>query len=295
MSLQQTAITLAPTWKEKGLRVTGGSPAVHEKVAVTLSGAAQDSGGGVYVAPEGLAVRIFPVSGRLSGTAEAACHPVAVSRQHAFDYARFPLAATDAWTVDGQDLKCVIDLDRDNLIREFHGAPADHLIEAFVTVESGGADNLYACGRIMIRNWIVDAGDPVPGSSVLKQRVDDLEEGLSDHAHTGADGSVKTDHVNLLNKGVRTHAEIDGLFGTVAGKAEGNDLTAEAVARYNADAALDTRVEDIELAMPGKSDKPAQQVLDAISDLEILPVLFTENHMRQKLNELVAIVKGLYP
>ena len=290
MSLQQTEITLTPTWSEKGLKVSGGAPAVREKVFVTLKSSVTENGG----IPDGLTLRIFPTHGQIFPCFVQPFQDF-VLQHPSLDYARFPLSDTDSWTISDEDLTCLIDLNTENLIREFKCSSADDLLEAFVVVESGGdTDNLYALGRMMIRNWMVDSGDPVPGSSFLKQRVDALETKTSNHAHTGGDGSVKIDHANLLNKGVRSHAEIDQLFYTVGQKANVIDLTAETTARGSADTAIGLRVTSLENALPGKANKPAQSVLDAISALTSLSTPFTETQMYQKVNEIVSIVKGLY-
>ena len=333
MALQHTALTLTPTWKEKGLRVTGGMPAVREKVILTLVGAAQENGegSGEFSAPEGLAIRVFPANPgcvhhmRPSGEMSLPYHPLP---PRGFDYARFPLTDEDAWEVDGQDLKCVLDLNTENLLREFRFAPAECQIDALVTVESGAADNLYAIGRISIQNWHIDSGDPVPGSTILKRLVDSLFALLSSHAHKGTDEdpTQKISHTDLADKGTWTHPEIETRINTHTANTENphhvtleqvggvsavqveaklsahnasgsahtdirNLIKAETDARETAVASLAATVQS---ALNDKQGKPPASVLAAIAALDDLPVVFTENQMRQKMNEIIAILKGAY-
>ena len=174
MALKATELTLTPTWANKGLTVTGGNPAVREKVALTLIGAATEGGG----VPDGLVVRIVPM-GRPCPAGLPPWHPLTPVVE-TVEYARFPLAPGDVWTVAGTDLTGTVDLNTVALASVFGQTSADVQLEARILVESGSADNLYACGRLIIRNWPDNEDAPVAGSSALKLRVDALDTALAE-------------------------------------------------------------------------------------------------------------------
>lgn len=260
MPLQPTYLTLTPTWANKGMTVTGGAPAVWEKVNLRVVGAATVEGG----IPDGFIVRVIPV-GHTCG-ALPPWHAAVAAVPTPVEYARFPLAADDVWTVDGADLTAVLELGTEALEAVFGGTPADSQVEVRIVAESASADNLYAMGRLIIRNWLQDGADPVAGSSALKLRVDALETGMEaetaarvaadeDEAEARAEADLllanavagKADSVALLqeiaDRTAVVQAEADarvaadaGLANAIAAKADAGALAAETSNRVAADA-----------------------------------------------------------
>ena len=273
MALQPTALTLTPEWVDKRLSIVGGSPAVHEKVEITLTGGATALG----AVPSNLVLRIHSPGSASWPT----WHPLYTASGNAqpLEFARFPLTSTDAWAVSGDNLTCTIDLDTAALIAVFGNRSYDAIIDAVAVIESGAADNLYAVGRLRIRNWIINTGDPVLGSSVLKTRVDDLETALGaetaareeadtaeSQARAAADAALNSRVNNsalagdllqeihdrtaadLYEAGVRAAADL-ALTDSIAGKAPMTAVTAETVARQQAVADEAQTREDADIAL----------------------------------------------
>jgi len=258
--LQQTTLTLTPTWANKGLRVEGG-PAVREKVVLRVVGAAvpDPADPNQFVAPDGLTVRVFPdrsgahcypfsqpahlfKSEVISHKSEVISHKAEVLLTSDLslmtsDYARFPLEETDAWAVDGNDLIGVIDFNTRSLAHVFRGRGALEVESAIIVVESGEADNLYAVGQLLIRNWRTDTGDPVPGSSWLRRAFDALAALFNGHAHKAntEDPTLRVDHNDLLNRGSMTHPQLEQGIGDAQGAA---DAAGQLAATANANATL---------------------------------------------------------
>lgn len=235
MPLQATSLTLTPTWVNKGLTVAGSAPAVREKVLLRVVGAATAEG----TVPAGFYVRIVPVGHPC--TVYPPWHPAVATVPAPVEYARFPLAAADVWTVDGLDLTATLDLNTEALEDVFADTPVESQIEARVILESGSADNLYAVGRIIFRNWPQDGEDPIAGSSALKLRVDALETGLTaetdariavDDAET--DARIAAD--DLLAAALSGKADSGSVLQEIADRTAA--VQAEAAARVAADAAL---------------------------------------------------------
>ena len=222
MSVKHTFLKLEPTWSQKGIKISG-SPAVREKVQVTLVDALTEEGN----IPEGLVLRVF-------GNVMMPCHtnPSVYHRDRRYDFARFPLNDGDEWQIEGDNLTCVMDFNTEPLIHQFRGLDPMACIEAYIGVESGSKDQLYALGRIRIRNWTINQGDPVPGSSALAQKVDGLETALAEHAHTGNDGSTQVNHDDLINAGSMTHSQLEQQIGSLENTC--NDLNNEVLGHINA-------------------------------------------------------------
>lgn len=230
MPLQPTSLTLTPTWVNKGLTLTGGAPALREKVAIRVIGAATALG----AVPAGFIVRLVPVGHPC--TVYPPWHPAVATVPVAVEYVRFPLAAGDVWTVAGADLTATMDLNTAALEAAFAGTPIDSQIEARFVLESGSADNLYAVGRAVVRNWPQNGEDPVAGSSALKLRVDALEADLADETETRAAADVSE---------AATRAAADGVLnGRIAVKADEAALLQEIADRTAADAAHAARTDN---------------------------------------------------
>lgn len=242
MALQATILTLTPEWNEKRLSVVGGSPAVHEKVKLTLTGAATDESG----VPSELVVRVFSAGGSACGV--PAWHPLADTMPDAVaEFARFPLTDTDEWAVSGSDLTCTLNLNTAVLGAVFAERSYDASVDAVIVVESGAEDNLYAVGRLRIRNWVINTDDPVLGSSVLKSRVDDLETAMETEESTREAADTAETDARLAGDsalGVR----IDGCASSGALAQEVADRAAadisEASARSAADSVLNNAIAD---------------------------------------------------
>jgi len=244
MPLQPTALTLTPTWVNKGMTVAGGAPAVNEKVSLRVVGGATAEG----AVPDGFYVRLVPVGHPC--TIYPPWHPAVATVPVAVEYARYPLADADVWTVDGADLTATLELGTAALIAVFGGTPVDSQVEARVVCESGSADNLYAVGRVVIRNWAQDGEDPVVGSSALKLRVDALETDLA--AETEARAAA--DSAETL---ARITAD-DILAGVISGKADAGAVLqeiADRTAAVQAEALARAAADDVLTnALAGKED-----------------------------------------
>lgn len=222
MSVRHTFLRLEPTWAQKGIKISG-SPAVREKVQVTIVDALTEEGN----VPDGLVLRVF-------GNVMMPCPTMSGRYEHdrRYDFARFPLNDGDEWQIEGDDLTCVIDFNTVPLIRQFHGLDPMACIEAYIGVESGSKGQLYALGGLRIRNWTINQGDPVPGSSALAQKVDGLEAALAEHAHTGNDGSAQVSHNDLLDAGSMTHSQLEQQIGNLENTC--NDLNNDILGHVNA-------------------------------------------------------------
>lgn len=194
MAITQTYLTVTPTWSNKQLTMSG-AIAVREAVDLRLVGCAEDTS---------IVFKISSEDGRV-------------------DYAKFPFAAGDAWTVDGNDLTATLSLNTDLFIAAFAPyGPEDHLCTS-VSVASATNANLYALGRKQVKNWVENPSDPVAYKTPLADAVDALEEDLdaldakfTAHTHDGtAAGGPRIPHANLLGAGSNTHAAIDAALVTL--------------------------------------------------------------------------------
>lgn len=195
MATVPTALTLTPTWSGKKLTVDGDA-SVRETVTVTLAGCADDAS---------IVLKVSSENGRV-------------------DYAKFPNAADDAWTVSGSDLTATLSLNTETLIAAFAPWGPDDRIDFVWTVASRTNSNLYAKGHKQLGNWMEDADDPVAYSTPLaddiasaQEDIDALQANFGSHLHDGtASGGSRVPHGNLLGVGTNSHADIDAALVTLA-------------------------------------------------------------------------------
>lgn len=196
MAVTLTSLTVTPSWTDfKRLTISGGV-SVRESVALRIVGCGDDTS---------VVFKISSEDGRV-------------------DYAKFPFAATDAWTVSGSDLTATLTLNTALLVAAFASYGPDDRIDVSVTVASRTNSNLYAKGRMQIGNWIENEDDPVAYSTpladdldALETAVDDLSDAFDAHNHDGTTGKgVKIAHSNLVGAGTNTHAAIDAALVNLA-------------------------------------------------------------------------------
>lgn len=251
MAVTPTALTITPTWSAKRLTVTGDA-AVRESVALTISGCSDDTS------------IVFKVS----------------SEDGRVDYAKFPFAAGDAWTVSGDDLTGTLNLNTDLLVAAFASLGPDDRLPFSFSVASATNANLYAKGCKQIGNWCENIDDPVAYATPLSDAVesaqadlDVLEAVFAAHDHDGTD-SPKVAHGNLNDIGVNTHAAIDAALVTLA----------SGVATNASNIAIQTgRIDELEGTGLTTGDFASVDALASGS---------TVKQVIAKVNALIAILKG---
>jgi len=181
MSVTQSFLTITPTWENKKLTVTGYA-SVRESVVLRIVGCADDTS---------IVFKLSSENGRV-------------------DYAKFPNAVDDAWTVDEEngDLVGTLNLNTDLLVAAFAPWGPEDRIDLICTVASKTNSNLYALGHKQIGNWMENTDDPIAFSTPLADDISDLEQAFGSHDHDGSN-SPKVDHANLIGKGFNTHDQID--------------------------------------------------------------------------------------
>jgi len=252
MSITLSYLTVTPTWDRKTLTLAG-DVAVREAVALTIVGCATDTS------------VVFKMS----------------SEDGRVDYAKFPNEDTDAWTPSGSDLTGTLSLNTDLLVAAFAGLGPMDTITLVCTVASRTSSNLFAIGQKAVKNWMEDADDPVPYSTPLADAIDDLTTDFEEHTHDGTD-APKVSHANLTNIGSNTHEQIDlALAGLTA-----TDITHTSGIATNAlnIAANAQAIADLDAATLQNSD---------FATVDALPTgTTTTKALREKLNEILAILKG---
>lgn len=195
MPITPSFLTVTPTWASKRLTVDG-SASVREAVTLRVVGCGTDPS---------VVFKISSENGRV-------------------DYAKFPNADTDAWTVDGDDLTATLNLNTTLLVAAFAPWGPEDRLDFIFTVASATNSNLYAVGHKQIGNWMEDTDDPVAYSTPLADAVEELDASLtalqnsfSTHAHDGsAGGAPRIPHGNLTDVGTNTHAAIDAALVTLS-------------------------------------------------------------------------------
>ncbi len=257
MSVTLTSLTVTPSWGPQKRLTLSGDPAVNEHVALRLVGCAEDTS------------VVFELSSEDGRTT----------------YARFPWAAADSWTVDGDDLTATLNLKTDKLVAAFRGLGPQDRVTALATVASVTNVNLYAMGRHSLRNWVVSDADPVAYVSAIKvdiaaldERLTDAETLLGEHAHTGgADGSAVS-HSSLTNKGTMTHTALEAALGS---------LTAAVNENVGAVATLGSRVDSVATAADAVAvDAPE-------TDLDKMGLETITNSLTQMYNWIQGFKGGL--
>lgn len=252
MSVTVTALTVTPTWSNKRLTLDG-SVSVRESVALRIVGCGDDTS---------VVFKISSENGRV-------------------DYAKFPNADGDSWTEDGGDLTATLNLNTALLVAAFAPWGPDDRLSFVCTVASATNSNLYAKGCMQIGNWMEDVDDPVAYSTPLADAIDALEEDFAAHTHDGTD-APKVDHTNLLNVGANTHDQIDSA------------LTSHAASIVTLSSGVNTNALNIAANAQAISDLDDAAVqYDDFDAVDALPTGTTTTKMlREKLNEILAILKG---
>lgn len=224
MAVTLTTMTLTPTWSGKGLTVSGDA-SVRESVLLRVAGCGDDTS---------VVVKIVSDNGRV-------------------EYAKYPFAAGDVWTVDGEDLTGTINLNTVPMVAAFGPyGPLDKL-GFVIVVASATNSNLYAKACKQFGNWVESDEDPVAYSTpladdvaTLQEDLDALEASFAAHTHNGTD-APRVSHLNLTNIGTNTHAEIDAaLIGHTASIAtNSSNITSNTVAI----GVLDGRADDLQTAI----------------------------------------------
>ena len=251
MPVTPTSFTVTPTWSAKRL-TTAGDISVRETVALRIVGCSDDTS---------IVFKISSEDGRV-------------------DYAKFPFAAGDTWTVSGSDLTADLNLNTDLMVAAFASFGPDDRLPMTITVASASNANLYAKGCKQVGNWIENTQDPVAYSTPLADDVEDLQTDLdaleaafAGHNHDGTD-SPKVSHTALTDIGQMTHPAIDAAFVTA------NSGIATNAANI---AALSARVDDIESTGLTTGDFAAVTALASSATLK---------NVITKVNSLISILKG---
>ncbi len=175
MSIVPTYLKIKPTFQNKVLDIEG-SVAVYEKVSLTVVGIVSAG-----TPPEGVVVRLTSTCGHM-------------------EYARFP-QGDDEWTIDGNDLTGVLNLNTHNLRRMFSRTSMTETVGALVLLEDKHADNIYGVRGINIRNWVQNPTDPIAGSSQIQAQIDALTQRLEEHQHDDSvEGESSFPHNNLSGR-----------------------------------------------------------------------------------------------
>jgi hypothetical protein len=178
MAIVPTYLTVTPTFANKQVS-TVGTIAVNEKVALTVVGVVDIA---APVVPPGLVLRLTSPSG-------------------ATEYARFPFETGDTWTISGADVTCDLLLNTEELQALFLYQCANVTKEAKILLESGTTDNLYAEGRLLIRNWVQNPVDPTAGTAKIQAQIDVISGLLETHQHDDdAEGESDFPHNNLSDR-----------------------------------------------------------------------------------------------
>ena len=237
MPITNSYLTVTPTWESKRLTILG-SASVRETVDLRIVGCGTDTS---------IVFKLSSENGRV-------------------DYAKFPNADTDAWTVDGEDLVAHLNLNTTLLVAAFAMWGPEDKVCFVCTVASKTNSNLYAVGHKQIGNWMEDADDPVAYSTPLADDIADLETKFADHTHDGTeDGGKKILHANLADVTGYTHTQIDDL------------LDSHAFSILNQTAAIGTNASNIANqtarinAIVGSSE-PGTEIPEINADNDLVPM-----------------------
>jgi len=202
MAIVSTNLVITPTFVNKQVKAVG-AIAVNERVAVTVLGVVDNTDPETPVVPSGLLLRLTSQSGMT-------------------EYARFPLDIGETWTISGDDVTCTLLLNREPLQNEFLYKCANATLEAKLFLESGTTDNLYADGRILVRNWVQNPVDPVAGSAQIQGQIDVITGRLEDHQHDATvEGESSFPHNNLSGRDVvGVHPAIESGVASAIAKAD---------------------------------------------------------------------------
>lgn len=211
-----TTLTLTPNFTTKTL-IKVGEVAVGESVSLSIVGVSQ---------------------------AQAANLRVRM-RYDKVNVAIYPRVAEDVWTHSGSTAVGQIELNTVEFREVFEDDDDRGSHEVIVIVENTDDQNMYAEGRIRVKNWPADAGDAVPYDlsgyqdtvaglvadlALARVDINSATALIASHSHNGS-GSVVIDHNNLGNKGENTHAQIDAALTATA--ASLNTVSGEATQTRN--------------------------------------------------------------
>ena len=252
MAITLSYLNVTPTWASKKLTIDG-SVAVRESVALKIVGCGTDTS---------VVFKLSSEDGRV-------------------DYAKFPNAVGDAWTPSGADLTGTLNLNTDLLVAAFAALGPCDTITFVCTVASATSSNLFAIGQKAVKNWMEDADDPVAYSTPLADAIEELTTDFEAHTHDGTD-TPKVAHGNLTDIGVNTHVQLDlaltGIQATLITHTSGIATNALNIA---ANAAAINLINASDLK---KAD---------FATVTALPTgTTTTKALREKLNEILAILKG---
>lgn len=252
MSITLSYLNVTPTWASKKLTIEG-DVAVRESVALKIVGCGTDTS------------VVFKMS----------------SEDGRVDYAKFPNAVGDAWTPSGADLTGTLSLNTDLLVAAFAALGPCDKICLVCTVASATSSNLFAIGQKQIKNWMEDADDPVAYSTPLADAIAELTEDFEAHTHDGTD-APKVDHTDLENVGANTHEQLDlaltGIQATLITHTSGIGTNASNISNLSAALGI----------LNGEAVKTAD-----FTAVTALPTgTTTTKALREKLNEILAILKG---
>jgi hypothetical protein len=261
MSITNTYLTVTPTWENKRLTVAG-SASVRESVALTIVGCGADTS---------VVFKLSSENGRV-------------------DYAKFPNADTDAWVVDGDDLTGTLNLNTDLLVAAFAPWGPDDRLSLVFTVASATDSNLFSKGCIQIGNWMEDADDPVAYSTPLADAIDELTTDFEEHTHDGTD-APQVAHEELTGIGANTHDQIDtAILGFTAADVTHTSGIATNASNIAANALAIRILNDTET---GQDPGLAAVLNGDFTAVDALPTgTTTTKALREKLNEILAILKG---
>lgn len=252
MPLTTSYLTVTPTWDNKRLTIIGAA-SVRESVTLTLIGCGTDTS---------IVFKLSSENGRV-------------------DYAKFPNATGDAWTVSGSDLIGTLNLNTDLLVAAFAPWGPEDRIDLVCTVASATNSNLYALGHKCIGNWMEDTDDPVAYSTPLKDAIDELTEDFGAHTHDGTD-APKVSHTDLTDIGANTHPQIDSALTGIAAS------IVTLTSGVGTNASNITNLSDAVTALDTAAVKNADfAAVDALADGTP-----TMKLLKTKINEILAILKG---
>lgn len=256
MAITNSYLTVTPTWVNKRLTIDG-SASVRESVALKIVGCSADTS---------VVFKLSSEDGRV-------------------DYAKFPNAAGDAWTVaeGSADLTGTLNLNTDLLVAAFASLGPDDRIDLVCTVASATNSNLFALGHKQIGNWMENVDDPVAYSTPLADDIASLTEDFEAHTHDGTD-APKVDHAALTGAGANTHDQIDFALTGIAAS-----LVTLSSGNATRDSNINANIAAIAI-LNGEAVKHADFAPLLVPDITLSTA--TVKKLATKINDILAILRG---